>query len=45
MNLPERDVQWVLNKLAVIRGRVHKLIRVRELTASRKLEQIRSVQC
>ena len=44
MNLPERDAHLMLEKIAVIRGLVHKLIVVRELAASHKLEQTRRVQ-
>ena len=37
---PERDVRLMVADLAVTRGRVRRLIRVRELAASHKLEQM-----
>ena len=36
----ERNVNAVLADLAAVRERVHELIRVRELAASHKLEQM-----
>ena len=44
MTIPERDVRLVVADLAIIRGCVRKLIRVRNLAASHKLEQMRSVK-
>ena len=44
MNLPERDAHLMLEKIDVIRERVHKLIGVRELAASHKLERMRRVR-
>ena len=38
------DVGLMLADLAITRGRLHKLIRFRELAASHKLEQVRRVE-
>ena len=44
MTNPECDVRLMVADLAIIRGRVCKLVRVRDLAASHKLEQMRSVK-
>ena len=44
MTLPERDAHLMPEELAAIRGRVHKLIKVRELAALHKLEQMLRVR-
>ena len=41
MTSKERDIHLMIAKSAVTRGRVHELIRVRELVSSHKLEQMR----
>ena len=40
MTLPERDVHLMLEESAAFGRRVHKLIRVKELVAPHKLEQM-----
>ena len=44
MTIPERVVRQMLKELAESSGRARKLIPVRELAASQKLEQIRRMQ-
>ena len=44
MTVPKCDVRLMVVHLAIIRGRVRKLIRVRELAALHDLEQMRSVR-
>ena len=44
MTIPECDVRRMVGDLAIIRGYVRKLIRIRELAASYKQEQIRRVR-
>ena len=44
MTFPECDVRLLVTELAATRGRLRKLIRVRELAASHKLEQMRRVR-
>ena len=43
MTLPEHEAHLMLEGLAAIFRRVHKLIGAKELAASHKLEQIRRV--
>ena len=40
MTFSECNVHLMIPELAITRGRVHKLIRVRELAASHKLEKM-----
>ena len=44
MTSKERDIRLMIAESAATRGRVHELIRVRELVSSHNLEQMRRVR-